>query len=197
MVIVVVFRYLWWMFEPIDFSYERKYFGVGVLTQKARFAMSHPQKFYGVTMSGSVYLAEIYPGGQYPSLTKVFQANNKQSQWKIGEKESSGMLSIGRFLLLFIPEGGGRASPNVSFEREATRVNTFYWGPNTSDVVALFLEESDALACVQSKDLDRCDSRWKDKTIATLRAIGDSHPRCSISTSMSNFWLLPPSEWMP
>ena len=159
--------------------------------------MSHLKEFFAVTVSGSLWHAEIFNEAEpYPSLVKLAQAKGSKASWGVGEKESSGMLAICQHLLLFIPEKYGRAHPMTGYEREPTMVNTFYWGPCTSPIVGLFLSEADARECLASNNFEVCDPRWKQSTIEVLRAVGKEHPCCSISTA-SGFSLMSPREWMP
>ena len=150
--------------------------------------------FYAVTISRSLYLAKIYGDKDVPFLRKI--ANGGGSGFPVGGEINNGsMLAIARQLRLFIPEGGGIASQNVSWEREITLVNTFYWRGKTSDVVALFLWKKDALVCLKEQDLVTCDPRWEKQTIKVLERVGTNHPFCSISTNMPDFWLISPEKW--
>ncbi len=146
------------------------------------------KEFYAVTMT-SVYRALIDGSMGSPALTKI--AARDRSRVVIGGKINNGsMLSVGMYLKLFIPEGGG----TTSFKREIGLVNTKYWGGGTSAVVALFLTKEDALACNEAQEHRPCDPRWRKETVDVLRAIGKNHPYCSISTS-PECQLMDPKEW--
>lgn len=151
---------------------------------------AHLKRFYAVTISRSVYRAQAtYTGMGDPYLVKI--AKEGESLVEVGEKLNQGsMISVGRQLTMFIPEGGGL----TSYQREIGEVNTRYWGESTSPVVALFLEKKKAMECLKEKDLALCDSRWEAETIKVLKRIGKDHPHCSISTS-HNSKLMPSEKW--
>lgn len=136
--------------------------------------------FYAVTLT-SVYEVKAKDGEfGYPSATKI--ALKGESEIKIGEKlEKSAMISVGRQLQAFIPEGGGLTSQFVGFERHLENVNTYYHGGQTSDIVALFRSKKSAMRCLASDDLQSYDPRWKRATKGVLRAIGEDHPAFSIT----------------
>ncbi|MBX4200512.1 hypothetical protein KW786_00100 [Candidatus Parcubacteria bacterium] len=137
-----------------------------------------------------MYVVQItYTGTGDPYLQKI--AKDGKSEFAVGEKLHRGtMVSVGMQLYMFVPEGGGI----TSIERQLTGVNTRWWGECTSEVVALLLDGKRALVCLDAQDLVSCDPRWLEGTIEVLRAIGDSHPHCSISLH-PDFWLLPPEQW--
>ena len=140
-----------------------------------------PSQFFAVTTT-SIYQAFIglneSKGGSVPRLVKMAILDGQVSvKAPVGIVINNGtMLAICRRMVLFVPEGGGN-----SFQRELIMVNTGYWGGQTSEIVALFLEEAQALTCSRDGNLTPCDPRWHGETIRTLRAIGVSHPFCSIS----------------
>ena len=115
--------------------------------------------------------------GNIPALEKI--ALNGESSIPVGEKHvgNGQLLSIGKQLILFIPEGGGYLG---SLERRVEMVNTRYHTFNTSLVVALFIKKTEALKCFNSKDLKECDERWIKETKEVLQAIGKEHPAFSI-----------------
>ncbi|MBU6232061.1 MAG: hypothetical protein KGI45_00570 [Patescibacteria group bacterium] len=156
------------------------------------------EKFYAVTVTPgstkSVYEAKIGGDGEKPVLTKI--ALDGQSKIQVGGQIRNGaMIGITDRLQLFVPEGSGMVSPMSTIERDIVLVSTCYHGGCTSDIVALFLGEAKALACFNEKDHKRCDQRWVNDSIETLRAIGMEHPYCSISTADPRWWLMPPSFW--
>lgn len=151
------------------------------------------KEFFAVTLT-SVYRARIMGKKGIPSLIKI-ACRDGRSEIKVGSSISNGtMISVGKQLTLFFPEGSGVISPTSTYQREIASVNTVYWGGSTSQVVALFCSKARAMRCNNAENLQPCDPRWKKDTIATLRAIGKNHPFCSIST-FSDLWLMPPDEW--
>jgi hypothetical protein len=150
--------------------------------------------FYAVTTT-SVYRATAKLGSPV-RVEKIALNRGATSKAAVGTLLRGGdMLSVGKQLIAFIPEGGGILGPSVSVERDIARVNTHYWGGNTSSVVALFLEEKDALTCSESPDLVPCDPRWESQTVEVLRGIGSNHPVFSI-TNWPELRLLPSEKWM-
>jgi hypothetical protein len=126
-----------------------------------------------------------------PKLVKI--SCRGQSKVSAGTELADGsMVAVCRHMQLYFPEGGGGA--NTTYERRIENVNTAYWGTGTSDIVALFLREEDAMKCNEAPDLVKLDSRWREQTIETLRAIGVEHPKCSIS-AWEGLWIMPPEEW--
>ena len=51
----------------------------------------------------------------------------------------------------------------------------------TSGIVALFLDEAAATACLEAGNPQLCDARWLESTKAVLAAIGEKHPSFHIS----------------
>jgi hypothetical protein len=145
--------------------------------------------FWAVTAT-SVYRVDL-AGEDAPKLVKI--ACRSQSRIAVGEEVADGsMVAVCRHVQLYFPEGGGGA--NTTFERRIECVNTAYWGTGTSDIVALFLHEGDAMRCNEAPDLVKLDPRWRTQTIETLRAIGDDNPKCSIS-AWEGLWIMPPQDW--
>jgi hypothetical protein len=145
--------------------------------------------FYAVTAT-SVYRVELV-GKDAPKLVKI--ACRGESGVAVGTELSNGtMVAVCRHVQLYFPEGGGGA--NSTYERRIENVNTAYWGAGTTDIVALFLREKDAMRCNEALDLVKLDPRYKHQTIETLRAIGNDHPKCSISC-WEGLWIMPPQEW--
>lgn len=157
--------------------------------------MRHLSRFYAVTMSSSLYRADIGEGS--PSLLKIAKGRNIVEEGvKVGEKiEDGSMLAIAKFLLLFWPEKYGTVHPLVGFEREPAMVNICYWGRTTSSIVALFLNKKSASKCLGAENLQGCDVRWENETIRVLQRIGSNHPNCVISTAYPDLWLMSPSKW--
>src|SRR3989338_5878524 len=139
---------------------------------EAKKSKSFLKKFYAVTDSSSLYKAVIGVSKTcpYPYIKKI--ALKGESKVRVGQVISNGtMLAICDTLIMFIPEGGGF----TSFERQISGVNTRYWGGGTSKIVALFKEEKDARFCLNNhiKNNQKYEQKWRQKTIETLRAIGN------------------------
>lgn len=133
--------------------------------------------FFAVTMT-SIYEVKDRQGNLSPFVKKI--VNSGKSTIPVGVTIEGGtMLSIGLQLIVFIPEGGGI----TSFQRQAGQVNTRFWGGLTSFVVALFLNENEARACLGSDDIESCDPRWIEKTKEVIDKIGEEHPVFSICHS--------------
>lgn len=148
--------------------------------------------FYAVTVndkSKSLYEVSVSEMGS-ATLKKLDGSDN--ATIPIGTVLDTGpMLSVGKQLIIFVPEGGG----GTSYQREIAMVNTGYWGRNTSPVAALFLVKEEAERCFESEELSFAAPLWKENTVATLRAIGNEHPQFSIS-KYSSLELLPSEDWM-
>ncbi len=154
------------------------------------------KKFYALTLSSSVYFAEIGSAKGVPYLVKIAQKSKDATNISVGERIDNGtMIAVADRLHMFIPEGSGWFSPMSTFQREIWMVNSRWHGGQTSQIVALFKQKSKALKAINAKDLVRCDPRWEAETVAVLRAIGEDHPYCAISTSMPQYQLMPPEKW--
>ncbi len=148
--------------------------------------------FYAVTTT-SVYRAVMSGPLGRPYLIKI--ACRGESSVLVGGKIANGtMVSIGKHLILFVPEGSGGVSPTSTMQREISKVNIRYWGDQTSGVVALFTTEEDAMDCYEGKNLIICDPRWKQKTIEVLRAVGENNLHCSV-TNDPEMQLMPKEDW--
>src|SRR3989344_9002137 len=122
----------------------------------ARCSVAHLERFYAVTVTGSVYCANIGTMGK-PTLTKIRQSPEIKSGWKAGQVADNGtMLSVAKNLTLFIYEIEG-----VFSKKNVLDVPVGYRGAHTSYIVALFLKEEAALECSKSPNLMRCYDRWK------------------------------------
>lgn len=66
--------------------------------------------------------------------------------------------------------------PSSESYREPELVNIQSHGSKTSSIIALFLSKDEAVACLNSKNLQSCDARWKEETLETLNEIGGIHP---------------------
>jgi len=145
------------------------------IDKEREMSTSMINQFFVVTMT-SVYEVSCKDGNGV--VTKKMLRG--ESEVGIGIVLPGGpMVSIGRQIIMFIPEGGGI----TSFNRQLGMVNTRYWGGNTSPVVALFLTEKEAVECFNQKSVIVCDPRWLEQTKNVLTLIGDNHPVFSISNS--------------
>ncbi|MEN9614283.1 MAG: hypothetical protein RLZZ347_590 [Candidatus Parcubacteria bacterium] len=146
--------------------------------------------FFAVTTT-SVYALGPSPQGGI-DVVKIAIRGDKKSKIAIGshlQESPSELISIGRQIVPFIPEGGGN-----SFQREIAMVNTRYWGKTTSPVVALFKTRKKAMACLNENNLVPCDPRWEKSTIAVLRSIDPNHSHYSIS-HYPGTQLMSSTEW--
>ena len=158
--------------------------------------------FYAVTASDcstSLYEAKIDGDSEKPVITKIRLSGSSRVK-KGGNIKNGTMLGITQQLQLFVPKGGEFNSPEPFVQREILEVIGLHLGSHTSNIVGLFLRKKTAELCYSKRDGLMLmngipDSRWLKQTIATLRAIGKNHPYCSISTSDSRYWLLPPEKW--
>jgi len=138
--------------------------------------VQHLQCFWAVTVT-SLYRIDAFGGqNRLPVAEKV--AMRGESSVAVGACLGNDYprLSIGRQLIWFIPEGGGM----TSLQFDVGLVNTRYWGPHTSEVVALFLEEGSARECFQTGDCYPADSRWHKQTKEVLEAICSDHTTLSV-----------------
>ncbi len=114
-------------------------------------------EFYAVTQT-SIYKVSDQREDGYPEIVKI--ALKGKSKMPVGHKLSGGpMVAICKFLILYIPEGGGI----TSFERRIENVNTRYWGGNTSFIVALFKDEEGARKCFEFDDQTAMRSALAEK----------------------------------
>lgn len=130
-------------------------------------------ELYAVTLT-SVY--KVSAGDSY-TASAVKIALTGKSNFPVGKKLEGGYrIAICSFLLAYVPEKYGFASPLTGFERQIENVNTSYWGDQSSPIVALFEKEDDAMACFNNTNLQPCDVRWVNSTKEVLEKIGDDHP---------------------
>lgn len=136
--------------------------------------MSYLKTFFVVTMT-SVYEVGARGENGQPFARKIML--KAESNVKTGETLSGPMLSVGRCLQFFVPEGGGM----TSFERRLEKVNTGYWGGHSSSIVALFLSQEEAKKCLRENiNLKPGDCRWRKQTEEVMGLIGEDHPTISL-----------------
>jgi len=133
-------------------------------------------KFYAVTLSRSLYLvSDEKDSHKTPIVEKI--ALLGESRVLPGECLHNGEL-VGitrRGIFLYFKFYGQESTRSDKIQR-LEDVNTYYWGGHSTYIVGLFLKESSARRCLNSKNLKICDSRWKNKTTEVLKLIGDDHP---------------------
>lgn len=152
------------------------------------------KKFFAVTFT-SLYEVDCEHESGAPLVVKLALRPGSDSSIVAGTSLKNGqMLSVGKQLRMFTPEGHGWFSPNTSWERDLTKVPTMWWGGQTSYVVALFLEKEDAEKCLAVCSEITCDPRWINQTKEVLQAIGDEHLKISMPNS-PDLWLMSPTLW--
>jgi hypothetical protein len=133
-------------------------------------------RFFAVTTTS---LYEVTSDNSGPTVTKI--ALRGRSDVGVGETLKNGTrLAICRMLQMFVPEGSGPTSPLSTWEPRIENVNTRYWGGHTSQIIALFENESDARICFGQKNLVPCDVRWLSYTKRVLELVGEDHPYIQI-----------------
>jgi hypothetical protein len=138
------------------------------------------ERIYIVTLN-SVYKLSAKDASGHPCAEKI--AANKEiarGVFPIGHKITGSMVSIAPHLQFYSPEYGRGLEDN----------NTAWWGGNTSQIVALFLNKEEALFCSSQPDLRACDPRWINQTKKVLEEIGEDHPTITICHDR-NFSLIP------
>jgi len=126
-------------------------------------------EFFAVTMTSVYHVKESR--GTSPSVVKV--ALKGKSSFPVGRRLRGGyMVAICKWLMVYVPEGGGI----FSFERKVESVNTRWWGEQTSNIVGLFKDLEMAKRCFGSRKLKPCDPRWLASTRQVIDAIGKKHP---------------------
>lgn len=129
-------------------------------------------RFYAVTMT-SIYRVSDRRSKGDPSPVAIKIAIRGPSAVPVGrELENGSMVAITKQLQVYIPEGGGM----TSFERKIERVNTKWWGGQSSYIVALFTTKAKAMDCFAHPDHEPCDPRWIDETKKVVNRIGEEHP---------------------
>jgi hypothetical protein len=139
--------------------------------------MNFLERFFAVTNT-SVYEV-ICVDNKAKVIKKMLRG---ESSIPIGGELTGGpMVSVGKQLIMFTPEGD---------KTQITDIKVDSRGGNTSLVVALFLKEKDAVDCFNAGDGVGCDKRWLNQTKGVLNLIANNHPAFSVSKSPS-FSLVP------
>lgn len=166
--------------------------------------------FYAVTANGLIYQrghgfrreagnpcvirATTGDEKEFPSLSLV---EHRRPPRDDDFSAKDGMLSIGRELCLY-----GPTTPCLTWvmERDLWYVSPSKISVETAELIALFLDETGALACVEKSNLRSYDERWRDSSLTVLQNIREGYFRCVISTAPSPYrcplpdYLFKPSE---
>lgn len=153
------------------------------------------KKFFAVTTT-ALYKVVIDKRLSNPEIVKMeFKGKGKSKEgYRINKHR---MVAVCKRLITFNPLGSNFVSQKRFEEKQISNIHTLQWGEQTSEIIALFLEEKDARTCYnlvivkQKNDIDK----WRQDTIEVLRAIGENHPHCSIEVLSPILWLIPPREW--
>ncbi len=135
-------------------------------------------KFFAVTTTSVYSVTDKKDDQGYPIVQKTAIKKGKNSKISIGGRLKNGCL-VGiqaDGIILYNEE-----HPRPGCRQKPEEVNISFWGGGTSPVIALFLKEDEARACLDSKDLKRCDPRWEVQTKEVLSLIKDDHPVFVIS----------------
>jgi hypothetical protein len=95
------------------------------------------EEFFAVTQT-SVYQIQAEKDGK-PSLVKI--ALREKSKVSVGgnlNTETGDMVSVGKQIIVYIPEKYGMMHPLCGFERNISKINYCFWKGNTSYITALF-----------------------------------------------------------
>ena len=151
-------------------------------------ASEYLEKFYAVTVNGSLYSVKILGSEEIPVVIKIKDREGSSSGVVCGGKLEGGtMVFIGECVNMFKPIDSKERPKKIVDKKDVL------WGGHTSYIAALFLSGDDALFCQMQENLETWDLRWKNQTIATLNAIGKDHPRCLISEEKLE--LIDPNNW--
>ncbi len=124
--------------------------------------------FFAVTMN-SIYKV-VLNENNYPFAHEI------DSQ----DKLTNGMLAISKNLQFYNPEKHSTLSSKTSVKQGLEHVNTQWWGQETSDIVALFLDEKEASDCSKVPNTKPYDSRWIKQTKKVIEAIRQNHPDVTV-----------------
>lgn len=127
-------------------------------------------QFFAVTLTSVYRVSDKRDKNNWPIVEKI--ASRKASALSVGQKLTGGKLVGVRSngIILYDED-----HPRIGRIQRPEEVNTRFHGGHTSPIVALFFDEKEALACLRSDGLDRCDRRWEAKTEKVLHTIGKDH----------------------
>ncbi len=140
----------------------------------------HLQEFFAVTETSVYCVRSEGQDGALASAVKLAIRGDSNLPLDSELVKGGEMLAITKVLQAFVPEKHGMLHPNTGFQKNISLVNISYWGGHTSDIIALFKTEEEALACFNSSELQPCDDRWINSTKLVLKAIGNEHPSFSV-----------------
>lgn len=143
------------------------------------------KSFYAVTRN-SIYLVSIPdPGQEVPRIVKMGRGDSSNlvevTKSMSGKKDDT--VSVGNVIYSYNSNQSGTDS-----------ISGMLMSGCTSNIIALFVTERDALICSRSQNLAPVDTRWRQQTARVLKAIGKEHPFFSIAGT-PDFWLMPEAEW--
>jgi hypothetical protein len=123
------------------------------------------KEFFVLTRNACLYQVKQ---GEENSPTVTIIASKSSSSGPIGTSLKKGtMVAICKELITYTPQSDDRHIENVA-ER--------FWAGVTAEITALFSDETLARNCLETPDLQACDSRWLVQTRSVLSAIGNDHP---------------------
>lgn len=141
------------------------------------------KEFFAVT-GGSAFRVSDEKWGfnkykTWPTVEKIASkagsmVNSSDNKWPIGTKLRNGMYVGITKIGIMLYEEDHVQPPEKRLRPEDT--NTMFWGGCTSNTVALFLNQEEALKCLESDNLKNCDPRWQKETMTTIEVIGFKHP---------------------
>ncbi len=139
------------------------------------------ERFFAVTTT-SIYEVNDGGGVRHLPVVKKIALRGRSDIIVGGTLEAAGMVSVGSQIITFIPQAiSSVTTGDPCVQRELGLVNPRYRGGNTSSVVALFLTEAEARSCLDQNSDVVCDPRWLKQTETVIAAIGDNHPKFSVS----------------
>jgi hypothetical protein len=131
------------------------------------------KEFFAVTTTSIYHVRDRGKDGA--SAVKVALRGGSKIPVKTDIAEG-GIIAICHNLQAFVPERHGRSQ-----WRRVGKGRGGKWDFQTSGIVALFLDEAAATACLEAGNPQLCDARWLESTKAVLAAIGEKHPSFHIS----------------
>jgi hypothetical protein len=132
------------------------------------------EEFYAVTETSAYQVSSEKDSDNTPIVEKIDMVG--KSMVSIGDRLHGGSLvGIMKDGLVLYLEDYKWFSKHERPQRPED-VSIAFWGGRTSPIVALCLKKDDALTCLHSKGLKRCDPSWRKETEEVLQKISDDHP---------------------
>ena len=123
-------------------------------------------EFFAVTLSGSVYrVCDTKDEAGTPIVEKI-AVRGEIPTLPVGHRLHDGSLVVVTQLCILLVDGEVRG--------KELRVRGI--GNNTSNIVGLFLTESEALSCLEQGNLKPWDERWIERAAGILKTIALGHP---------------------